>query len=322
METISQLEIFPDELFLELFSYLSPIDLYQCWRHFNSRFLAIVRSVRIAFELIEDLNLNQEILNYFSSQIVYLHLRIPCQTIDFHQVPYLRSLILDTKLTPTQRNSIQSNILPKLERLTLDENSKDQNKFYEQIFNEIYSKKWIKTLHLPYLPNYFLNSNQFAFIQTMIFNRMTVIDVHLILSIQKFLKRLKVTIVSLSSAEKEYRLSQINTKYRNETLIDFHTIMNTYNQIDEICDLLSHLSQLKYLHIDCDGLKYQDFQRLANELNKHMPNLKVFNCRFRQTYVENINDIHCLSPLFYRMKQKKIEWVGGWHYYCITTRDI
>lgn len=323
MKRTSQLEVFPDELFLDLFSYISPQDLYRCWRHLNSRLTAIIRSVRISFELNEDLQINQEIFDYFAAQINHLHLRIPCQTLEFRQFPFLKSLVLDTKLTRTQMNSIQSIILPQLQRLTLTETWKHQSLFNKKLFDEIYSKQWIKVLHLPSLPDYFLeHSNQFAFIQTMIFNRMTLTDVHRILSLQKLLKRLKVTIVTSSTEDKFSQISINNTTYQHEHLIDFHTIMNTFNRIDDLYGLLSRLSRLKYLHVECDSLNYQDFKRLAVELNTRIPKLKIFNCTFKQTRVENINDIHCLSPLFRRIKQKKIEWTGGWHYYCITTQDI
>ncbi|CAF3296151.1 unnamed protein product [Rotaria sp. Silwood2] len=61
----SRLEIFPDELFLDLFSYISPTDLYHVWHSLNRRFSAIIRSVRVSFDLNENTDENTRALNYF-----------------------------------------------------------------------------------------------------------------------------------------------------------------------------------------------------------------------------------------------------------------
>jgi hypothetical protein len=76
MNQSSHLEIFPDELFLELFSYISPRDLYYSWNGLNRRINGILRSVRISFDLIDNIDENYRILKYFSRQIVYIHLLI------------------------------------------------------------------------------------------------------------------------------------------------------------------------------------------------------------------------------------------------------
>ncbi|CAF4379489.1 unnamed protein product, partial [Rotaria sordida] len=61
---MSRLEIFPDELFLNLFSYIPPTDLYHIWHGLNCRFRAILRSVRISFDLNENTDENTRALNY------------------------------------------------------------------------------------------------------------------------------------------------------------------------------------------------------------------------------------------------------------------
>jgi hypothetical protein len=322
MSEPSQLEIFPDELFLDLFSYIPPRELYHIWFGLNHRINAILRSVRISFDLVENTQEIHRILKYFSQQIVYIHLRLPSNSIDFQQFPNLRSLIIDTKLTAKQIDSIHPIILPDLRRLTFNEVLKGEDPLNKIIFNRTSSNQWIKVCHLPSMPNYFLhNPSNLSHIQTMIFERVTSYHIHRILSLQTTLRRLKVTIVP-SMIDEKISSSLINQNYQHKYLIDFHTTINTFNKLDELYPLLSHLSTLRYLHISCDGLNMNDFQQLACELHTRIPWLERLNGTFKQTYIKDIKKLHCISPLFNRMVCRKIEWIGGWHYYCVTTENV
>jgi hypothetical protein len=320
MNQSSHLEIFPDELFLELFSYISPRDLYYSWNGLNRRINGILRSVRISFDLIDNIDENYRILKYFSRQIVYIHLCIPSNLIDFKEFINLRSLIIDTKLTSKQIESIDPMNLPNLRRLTFNEEWKSDDPLNEILFHQKTSNQWIKVCHLPIIPTYFLhNSLNCSHIQTMIFDRVTSCDINRLLFLQTTLRRLKVNIVSSIIDEKIWKSSFINLNYQHKYLIDFHTTMNTCNKLDELYPLLSNLSSLRYLHISCDNLTMYDFRQLALELHTRIPQLERFNCTFKQTYIENIEEVHSMSPLFTRMICKKIEWIGVWHYYCVTT---
>ncbi|CAF1429987.1 unnamed protein product [Rotaria sordida] len=323
---MSRLEIFPDELFLNLFSYIPPTDLYHIWHGLNRRFCAILRSVRISFDLNENTDENTRALNYFSKQIVFIHLRILYKSLDFKQYPNLCSLIIDTKLTKKQLDSIQPINLPCLKRLTFSKWSKDEEILNEIIFNRYSSNKQnfssLKVYHLPFIPSYFIsNTSNLSHIQTMIFDRVTPYDIDLILSLQPILRRLKVTIVRWVADETIPQISIINKNYQHKHLIHLHTTMNTCNKLDDLYPLLSHIPCLRYLYIACDSLTINDFKQLAFELLTRLPCLERFNCSFKQTYIENIEKLHCMSPLFRHMKCRKVEWSGGWHYYCVTTRN-
>jgi hypothetical protein len=323
MNELSRLEIFPDELFLDLFSYISSVELYLVWHGLNHRFNAILRSVRISFDLNEDPVYNNYILNYFSQQIVYIHLSIPYPSLDFKQFPNLRSLIINTKLTKEQLDSIRPNIFPRLQRLTFSEWWKDKEPLNDIIFHRKTSTEWLKVYHLPSMPSYFLNNpSNLSHIQTMIFDRVTAADVNLILSLQKTLRRLKVTIVPWMMDDKISKISFHNQNYQHQHLIHFHTTVNTWNKLDDLYPLLSHLTSLRYLYIACDSLTIHDFKQLAFELNTRIPWLEYFHCRFKQTFIDNVKELHSMSPLFRHMKCKKIEWEGGWHYYCVTTENL
>lgn len=318
MNQTSQIEIFPDELFLELFSYIHPKDLFYSWNGLNRRINAILRSVSISLDFIENTDENYEIIKYFSRQIVYIHLRIPLNLIDFEEFSNLRSLIIDTELTAEQIKSIHPSSLPNLRRLKFSETWKS-----EQPLNNIVFKQWIKVYHLPSIPNDFIhNYSNLSHIQTMIFDRVTISDIYRILSLQPTLRRLKVTIVPPLSDEKISKSLSINQNFQHKYLIDFHPTINTCNKLDEVYPLLSYLSSLRYLHILCDSLNMNDFRQLAFELHTRIPQLERFNCTFKQTYIENIADVHSMSPLFTRMICRRIEWIGGWHYYCVTTGNV
>jgi hypothetical protein len=317
MNNSSRLEIFPDELFLDLFSYIPPTDLYHVWHGLNRRISAILRSVRISFDLTDNTAENIYALDYFSRQIVYIHLHISYNSFDFKQFPNLYSLIIDTKLTNEQLNSIQPNILPRLKRLTFSDWWKHEEPLNEIIFNQ--NSSWLKLYHLPSMPNYFLsNPLNLSHINTMIFDRVTSYDIDLILSLQTTLRRLKVTVVRWIPDDKIAKTQN----YQHKHLIDLDITMNTCNKLDNLYPLLSRLLSLKYLCIACDGLTISDFQQLAFELHARVPRLEHFYCSFRQTFINDIKKLHCMNPLFRHMKCKKVEWNGGWYYYCITTANV
>ncbi|CAF2092994.1 unnamed protein product [Rotaria magnacalcarata] len=324
---ISQLEIFPDELFLHLFSYIPPIDIYYAWHDLNCRISAIIRSIRISFDLIENSNENIRALDYFSKQIVFLRSSVSNETLDFRNFPNLCSLIIDTKLTKEQLDSIQSSYLPHLKRLSFSKWSKDEEILNEIIFNRHSSNEqntpWLKVYHLPRLPSYFYtNISQLSHIQTMIFDRVTPYDINLILHLQPTLCRLKVTVIRWMSEDILLTLSLNNKNFQHQSLIHLHATMNTCNKLDDLYLLLSYLPFLRSLYIACDNLTITDFEQLACAIMTHMPRLNSFNCSFKQTRIEPIEKLHRMSPLFRHMKLRRVEWGGGWHYHCITTENL
>lgn len=324
---LSQLEIFPDELFLDLFSYIPPTDLYRVWNGLNRRLSAILNSVRISFDLIENTDDNTRALNYFSQQIVFIHLRTPYAKLDLKKCPNLHSLIVDAKLTKEQLESIHPNYLPYLKRLSFPKWSKDEEVLNEVIFNRDSSNEqisqWLKVYHLPSIPNYFLtNVFNLSHIHTLVFDRVTPCDIDLILSLQPTLRCLKVTIVRWMNDDTISRIALTNQNYQHKHLLHLHTTMNTCNRLDDLYPLLSHLSCLRSLYIACDSLTIGDFQQLAFELLTRVPFLEYFNCSFKQTYIEDIQKLHSMSSLFRHMKCRKIEWSGGWYYYCVTTGNV
>ena len=113
---ISTIEIFPNELFIELFEYLSPSELYQMFYNLNSRFNSMIKSLQhLHLILQEDWDTNERISPFFASQISILTIKHD-EFIDFSSYSNLQSLKLSMP-TITQCNAIQPSLLPKLKHL-------------------------------------------------------------------------------------------------------------------------------------------------------------------------------------------------------------
>jgi hypothetical protein len=322
--TPSRLEVFPDELFLHLFSYIPPIELYSGWTDLNRRLDAILRSVQISFELNDTNAVAIQTLNYFSLQIVYLRVRVSYEALSLSKFSHLRSLIIDTKLSTGQLRVIRPKVLPQLKRLTFSD-----WRIYEESFNTVCCNldatsdsqtPWINICHLPTLPSCFLSCRySLSHIHTMIFDRVHHSSILFILSIRTQLRRLKVTVARWTPDDALTVTLPPTSMCDHEHLVHLDITLNTCNKLDDLYPLLSHLPRLRYLRVACDSLTINDFARLALELNTRLPWLARFTCSFKQTYVENVAELHRLSPLFQRMRCEKVDWGGGWHYYCVTT---
>ncbi|UJR23213.1 hypothetical protein I4U23_026232 [Adineta vaga] len=323
----SRLEVFPDELFLDLFSYIPSAELYHVWHGLNHRLSAIIRSVRISFDLNDNTESSIQALNYFSLQIVHLHIRNSFDALNLRYFPNLRSLIIDTKLTNEQLDAIQPTILPHLQRLTFSEWWIHREPLNNLIFLPHSSNhlpiSWLKVYHIPTMPKCFLTQYQpLSYIQTAIFDRVHPCNINIILSLLTLLRRLKVNVVRWMPDDGLLRVIPPIRQYKHTCLVHFDITMNTCDKLDELYPILSYLSCLNHLHVACDSLTIKDFKQLASELNKRLSTLKRFTCSFKQTYIDNMKILYCMCPLFHRMICKKVEWGGGWHYYCVTTNDI
>jgi hypothetical protein len=95
---IAYLEDLPDELLLDIFSYLSPIDLFISFAHLNNRFDSILcdQSIQLGIQIT---NRNYTELNYFSDYFTQLY--IGTDEIDIRHFNNIRSLTLGPSPRPT-----------------------------------------------------------------------------------------------------------------------------------------------------------------------------------------------------------------------------
>ncbi|CAF1351794.1 unnamed protein product [Adineta ricciae] len=116
-----RLEVLPDELFLEIFQYVDPVDLCS-FKGLNRRIDGIIEAVRvnIAVQWQEDYELDY-ISSFTPTQIIRLEIHREWPLLNLHTLPELRSLTLDCNcLSKEQMNQIVSVRLPHLERLSVD----------------------------------------------------------------------------------------------------------------------------------------------------------------------------------------------------------
>ena len=96
---ISYLEDLPDEILLDLFSYLSPVDLFISFSYLSHRFDSILcdQSIQIGIQITNNNNNIQ--LDYFTDY--FTHLLICIDDIDIRQFNNIRSLTLGPSPRPT-----------------------------------------------------------------------------------------------------------------------------------------------------------------------------------------------------------------------------
>ncbi|CAF4130539.1 unnamed protein product [Adineta steineri] len=185
----SKLELLPDEIFLELFSYMKPIDLYHGFLNLNSRLNNILNDTYIYIHIINDNEHknDQLCINYFARQIIYLaidcHWTCLSYPINLRFLTNLRSLHIPMP-SDEQCLDITPTNLPYLTNLTINDNVFksilfNTNSFphlstccipriYSSMLNTMKSNQLCITLHslqlssclihdlydiLPYLPN-------------------------------------------------------------------------------------------------------------------------------------------------------------------------
>jgi hypothetical protein len=90
-----QLEAFPDEIFLEIFQYVDPIDL-RSFKGLNKRINCIIQAVKINIVMQRQMKDEFDYLSIFSSsQIIRLKILNDCLSLNLNNMTELRSLTLD-----------------------------------------------------------------------------------------------------------------------------------------------------------------------------------------------------------------------------------
>jgi hypothetical protein len=90
-----QLEVFPDELFLEIFQYVDPIDL-RSFKGLNARINGIIQALKVNI-VVQCQEKNEfDYLSIFApAQISRLEIRYYCLSLNLNVMTELRSLTLD-----------------------------------------------------------------------------------------------------------------------------------------------------------------------------------------------------------------------------------
>lgn len=98
-----QLEVLPDELFLEIFQYFDPIDLHRL-KGLNKRINCIIQAVKVNIVISNQVEDEFDYSSIFSpSQIIRLEIRRCCLSLNFNSMTELRSLTLDCHYLSTEQ---------------------------------------------------------------------------------------------------------------------------------------------------------------------------------------------------------------------------
>ncbi|CAF2668395.1 unnamed protein product [Rotaria sp. Silwood2] len=295
---ISTLELFPDELFLELFSFINPIDLCRGFMNLNLRLNNILNDIHMCIHIINDDRREdyQECLNHFAYQIIYLAIDChwSCLSYNISLQPFvnLRSLYLPMP-TDEQCLEITSNCLPFLTNLTINDNTFKSIVFYSNlcphlvtlcvpriyssISNQVQSMQLCLTLHSLYL------------------GFCTIIDVFNILP---YLPNLNYLDIVLLPNNKTIHQSGVN--YDNISHLKVK-LRKLDPDLEILLKSMSNLHRLEFLWNDVTGMWYSginsfNFEKFSDILERNSISLKrididihVSKCDYDIDYIRHLN---------------------------------
>ncbi|UJR12782.1 hypothetical protein I4U23_016956 [Adineta vaga] len=142
-----RLEVLPDELFLEIFQYVDPIDLYNI-KGLNKRIDSIIKAVKVNIVVEEQEYYDLDYISSFApTQIIRLEMYSSTPSLNLHEMTELRSLTLNCNyLWQEQSEQIAKIVkisLPRLERLVIDNVTHD---LHEPLFDAIFQGEQFPSL--------------------------------------------------------------------------------------------------------------------------------------------------------------------------------
>ncbi|CAF4047201.1 unnamed protein product [Rotaria sordida] len=296
---ISTLELFPDELFLELFSFINPIDLYHGFINLNSRLNNILNDIRICIHIINDDQYEdyQACLNHFAYQIIYL--AIDCHwsrlsyNINLQSFVNLRSLYLPMP-TDEQCLEITSDNLPFLTNLTINDNTFKSILFGSNLFSHLV------TLCVPCIYSSILKqieSMQLCLtLHSLYLGSCTIIDV---LNILPYLPNLNYLDIALLPNNKT--IHQSDVKHKN--IFHFKVKLRKLDpDLEILLKSMSNLHRLEFLWNESyTGIWYNgpnsfNFEKFSDILEKNSVSLKridihihISRCDYDIDYIRHLN---------------------------------
>ncbi|CAF2396703.1 unnamed protein product [Rotaria sp. Silwood2] len=307
---ISCLEDLPDELLLDIFSYLSPIDSFILFSYINNRFNSILcdQSIQLGIQIT---NNNYNKINYFADYFTHIHI---CNDndIDIRQFNNVRSLILGPYPKPTDEllNQLVEQPLkyfPYLTQLTVYQSlstwySPPSVRLWTQLFTNKFSSR-LKHCSLPgrifALPTTFFYCPS---LRSLSIGGCSLRDLPILLSTLPNLKFLSTDLWGIADIKNQSsyhhsNLSHICIKFNQQTIV-----------LEELSCLLSYVPYLKIFTIE--GTQKHDTFNIDywyNVLISQFEYLKKFYCTIRlsDSIVNNkidINYIRNFNKLFSHMK--------------------
>jgi Leucine-rich repeat (LRR) protein len=306
---ISSIEDLPDELFLDIFSYLSSIDLFLSFSYLNNRFNSILcdQSVQLAIKIT---NNNSIKINYFSDY--FTHIYICNDQIDIRQFNNIRSLTLGPSPRPTDEllNQLVDQPLkyfPYLTQLTVYQ---PLSTWYSppsiRLWTQLFTNKFSSQLERCLLPGRIFAIPTTCFychsLRGLSIGGCSLRDLPALLSALPNLRYLSTDVWGITdimniSSYQHLNLSHLRIEFNQQTIV-----------LEEIRCLLSYVPYLKIFTIE--GIRKHEIFNIEywyEVLNNQLEYLKKFYCTIRLSdTIENkkldINYIRKYNSIFSQMK--------------------
>jgi hypothetical protein len=298
---LSSIEIFPNELLIELFEYISPYDLYNTFFNLNSRLNSIINSLKnLHLILQEDWDNKERFIPFFASQISTLIIQHD-ESIDFSYYSNIRSLKLSMPTT-NQLNAIQPSLLPNLEHLYIS------NLFFsgnsEQLCRWIFSSSFSRLQNCQIDRMTFNDSYSYS---SLSLRQLTISPCTWKSNMYKQifeacpkLTHLRIIRLRNISFQLSSNIVCLHTSLRYLS-IHFGSIGNDwYNQIDWLLSIVPNLENFTLLIDQNDTNIEFPFDLFAHLLIQHVPCLINFKAKIplNKFLSKELNVIKCLHPLF------------------------
>jgi len=295
---LSRFELMPDELIIEIFEYISIIDLFNSFINLNFRLNYLLRNIHIGININQNEDKTKYLLNalyYFSKQIYYIH-------IDYYPLLNLTNFININSLiiylpTKNQLLSINNKIMPNLSRLWIGIiNKNDQNIICQNLFgNKQFSK-----LYFCYLfeINFNFNSNSFKIcfnIRKLFLTKISTKDFILILLLLPNLYQFHFYLNDLLLTT----INHFNHQNLRILKIEFLENISQLNYLNYIISFVPFIQQCNFIFINL--IKIKDYIILQNIFIKKLFKLKQFICSIY--YYCQLSSNQMINK-FYRLKIK------------------
>ncbi|CAF1371808.1 unnamed protein product [Adineta steineri] len=293
----SFLELFPDELFLELFSFIKPIDLYRGFVNLNQRINNILNDTHLCMHIINDVEheVDQACMIYFARQIIYLaidcHFSTLSYDISLRSFVNLRSLHLPLP-SVNQCLEITPNNLPYLTNLTIND------KIFKSILCNLDPFPYLSTCCIPRVyPRNFSLMEPSQLCLTIRSLNLCSCSINHLLDILAYLPNLNyLEIVVLPNKE---IIRQCDIKHNNISHLKVK-LRKLDPDLEILLKSMPNIHRLEFLwhqaHQDYHGRKSFNFKRFSDILEKNPGSLKRIDIDIHVSkYDYDIDSIHNLN---------------------------
>ncbi|CAF1309569.1 unnamed protein product [Didymodactylos carnosus] len=256
-------KIFPIEIFLEIFQYISVVDLYYSWYNLNSRINLILADVKLSIDLSSDISQNvykrlyEQSISELHHQIYYIRQYCPLIP-NINQFINVRTLIIHYP-SSDQLKQIKPTIFKYLTCLCI-QYSPCSSKEYEHLCRLLFSGQFyfLKKCHLSYINEIKTIITSTSNIQSLTIAKCNKNDLYLIIKYLEKLKYLSVGIIkdeTLATVTLKHLPSIISRKLTTLKLVIHKYQMHFY----EFEYIASYLPNLNYLFVKAFDNEHLNF---------------------------------------------------------------